>query len=305
MDPADGLLERCRFRSMGTDVELLVVEPADGLLAEAEARIRRLEARWSRFVATSDVATVNRAAGAPTVLPRDTVELIAAAVAWSHRTGGWFDPTVLPALEHAGYDRSFEDLGDEPAPPGAPPVVPGVGGISIDHRTGCVLLPAGVRLDLGGIGKGRAADLVAEGWAAHGVAGCANLGGDLRAVGRGPGGAWSVGVIDPAEPDRLAATIGIVDGAVATSSTVARRWTAGGRAQHHLIDPRTGRPAAGGPRSATVVAPTAEEAEVWAKVAIVAGPVEGAELLAATGLPALVVDDTGTRRFGTVEDYLW
>src|SRR5437870_1539317 len=123
-----------------------------------------------------------------------------------------------------------------------------------------VRLPAGVGLDPGGIGKGLAADLVvAEALAAGAAGACVNLGGDLRVAGRPPEGpsaagktAWTVAVEHPASPEPLA-LLGLHDGAVATSTTLRRRWTAGGQERHHLIDPWTGSPSTSGLTPAAVV----------------------------------------------------
>ena len=90
---------------MGTEVHVVVVaEPgdADELCRDAEARVQAYEARWSRFIATSELSRLNAAAGSPVLLPADTFALVALAVSAWHQTDGWFDPTVLDALEAAG-----------------------------------------------------------------------------------------------------------------------------------------------------------------------------------------------------------
>ena len=146
-------------------------------------------------------------------------------------TVGRFDPTVLGAVIRAGYDRSFDELGPSPAS-GSSPLTTGAAGIAIDGDR--VRLPAGVGFDPGGIGKGLAADLVVAGALAAGAAGaCVNLGGDLRVAGRPPDGpsadasGWTVAVDHPASPEPVA-LLGIHDGAVATSTTLRRRWRTAG-----------------------------------------------------------------------------
>ena len=113
-------------------------------------------------------------------------------------TRGRFDPTVLTALENAGYDRTFEAVDrDRMEPVGPARPAPGCALIELDRLVRAVRLPAGVRLDLGGIGKGYAADLVATELHRAGAAGvCVNLGGDLRVVGEPPdeAPAWVVAV---------------------------------------------------------------------------------------------------------------
>ena len=294
---------------MGTDLELVGMDLGPGELAEAADEIDRLEQHWSRFQPSSDLFRLNRSPGVPVELPAVTFDLIVAALDASERTGGWFDPTILRALEGAGYDRTFVDLADLVEDPRAvadavSAPAPGPGRVALDVARRTVTLERGVALDLGGVGKGRAADLIAEIWMADGSSGCVNLGGDLRAVGEGPDGAWSVAVDDPFDPARTVAVIGLVDGAVATSATTKRVWQRGGVRQHHLIDPRTGRPSIHLATQVTVVASCAFEADVWAKAALLAGP-DGPALLTAAGLPGLFVDRSGVRPVNAMEAYLW
>ncbi|MCU1358347.1 MAG: thiamine biosynthesis lipoprotein ApbE [Acidimicrobiales bacterium] len=296
---------------MGTDLELIGIDLGSAELAEAAGEIDRLEQHWSRFRPSSDLSRLNRSPGVPVALPAVTFDLIVAALDACGRTAGWFDPTILPALEAAGYDRTFADLidpADEPRPVAAarpaPAPAPGPGRVALDVARRTVTLEGRVALDLGGVGKGRAADLIAERWLAAGTSGCVNLGGDLRAVGEGPDGAWSVAVDDPFDPARTVAVIGLVAGAVATSATTKRAWQRGGVRQHHLIDPRTGQPSVHTGTQVTVIASCAFEADVWAKAALLAGP-DGPALLASAGLPGLFVDRSDVRPVNGMEDYLW
>jgi thiamine biosynthesis lipoprotein len=286
-----------RFRAMGTDVEVIVVDGPDGAAAGAEARVEGLEARWSRFRPDSELSRLNQAAGTPAVVSLPTFRLVQRAVeAWS-LTDHRFDPTVLPALEAAGYDRTFDDVPsdgpDSPAPPGP---APGCAGIRLDPVVRAVTLPAGTRLDLGGIGKGYAADLVADELRQEGAAGaCVNLGGDLHVSGLPPEGApaWVVAVEDPAGGDGLG-NLTLAAGGVATSTRLRRAWRRAGRVWHHLLDPATGRPAFEGLASVTVLAAETWWAEVLAKAAFLAGPDAGAALLARHGVTGLLVGDDGT-----------
>src|SRR6478609_1597548 len=184
-----------RFRAMGTDVEVLAVG-ADGaamatLSALAAEAIEVREARWSRFRPTSELCRLNVAAGAPVIVSPSTFSLIARAVDAWRDTGGRYDPTVLAALEAAGYDRDFDAVaraGDEAG--SDHPDVPGCGEVELDSLVSAVRLPVGVALDLGGIGKGAAADEVSDALLDAGVPGVTgvlvNMGGDLRARGAAP-----------------------------------------------------------------------------------------------------------------------
>jgi thiamine biosynthesis lipoprotein len=291
-----------RFRAMGTDVEVLALGADDaamaalgGLAADAlEAR----EARWSRFRPTSELCRLNDASGAPVVVSRDTFALIARAVDAWRDTEGRYDPTVLNALAAAGYDRDFDAVAQQgDAMPLPSTATPGCGAIELDDLVSAVRLPRGVALDLGGIGKGVAADQVATELldaAVPGVRGVlVNLGGDLRARGEAPAPhGWVVAVDDPLDTGRTG-VLALAEGAVATSTKLRRTWTRGDRTLHHLIDPRTGAPAESGLASVTVVAGEAWRAEVLAKAAFIAGLDDGRALIASAGATGLVVTDGG------------
>jgi thiamine biosynthesis lipoprotein len=282
---------------MGTDVTVLVLDgPADAG-AHAAAAIERLEQQWSRFRPTSELSALNAAAGVPVVVSAELFALVERAVrAWKD-TAGRYDPTVLPAVVAAGYDRDFDAVVTEGAGPVtdvAPAPAPGCAAIELDARLRAVTLPAGVALDLGGIGKGYAADLVAPELVAHGARGAlVNLGGDLRAVGAAPEPhGWVVAVDDPLATGTTG-MLALREGAIATSTRLRRAWERDGETLHHLIDPRTGRPAASGLASVTVVAGDAWRAEVLAKSAFVAGPAEGGAVITSAGATGLLVRDDG------------
>jgi thiamine biosynthesis lipoprotein len=281
---------------MGTGVEVIVVGGPDGAALDAQHRLDALEARWSRFLPDSELSRLNATAGTPVVVSQRTFDLIARAVDAWRRTDGRFDPTVLDAVEAAGYDRSFEAVARDDAAPAAPAApAPGCGGIELDRLVRVVRLPRGVRLDLGGIGKGYAADLVALELRDRGCAGvCVNLGGDLRALGEPPDDApaWLVAVEDPSGGDGLG-ELALLEGGVATSTRLQRAWRRGGRDLHHLVDPATGVPASSGLMSVTVLAAETWWAEVLAKAAFVAGPSDGARLVRDAGATGLLVRDDG------------
>lgn len=285
-----------RLHAMGTDVEVIVVGGADGDAIGAQARVDELERRWSRFLPDSELSRLNAAGGGPVMVSRLTFELVRRAVDAWRETEGRFDPTVLAALEAVGYDRSFEDVPREiAAEPGPASPAPGCATIELDPLVRAVRLPRGVRLDLGGIGKGFAADLVANELRDDGAAGvCVNLGGDLRVTGEAPDGApaWVVAVEDPSGSERFGNLV-LVEGGVATSTRLRRSWRRAGRELHHLVDPASGAPAARGLASVTVLAAEAWWAEVLAKAAFVAGPADGARLIRERDATGLLVHDDG------------
>ncbi len=269
------------FEAMGTAVHLVVDGPAE-LLDAAEHSIHRCEARWSRFRPTSELRQLNASAGHPTVVSNETFSLVQSAIEAWRRTDGLFDPTVLPALEALGYDRSFETMtpdgsGDHHLPTGPPSVVPGPAEIGMHPAASMIELPADLRLDLGGLAKGATADLVVDELRHAGaLACCVNIGGDLRVWGSGPHqGVWEVAFKTDIDGHRLR----LAAGAVCTSSTSQRRWIRNGVTLHHLIDPSSGRPMESDVTTSTVIARTALAAEVLAKLPLGWGAAKGAEFL--------------------------
>jgi FAD:protein FMN transferase len=248
---------------------------------------REVEATLSRFDPASPLSVLNARPGRWVVVPDLLLHAVGAALEAAAATGGAFDPTVLNAVEAAGYGQSF-DLGPspvgEPAPAGRWPEV------RLDREMRAIWLPQGVRLDLGGIGKGLAVD--------GGLArlkgprrALVNAGGDL-ACRTAPGDLpYLIDIEDPFDPNRVIATFGLHRGAAATSSVMGRRW---GQGLHHIIDPQTGRPARSNLVQATVFGPRAAMAEVLAKAAIVLGAERGLALVRRHGHHALIVCDDRT-----------
>jgi thiamine biosynthesis lipoprotein len=267
------LIERHAFRAMGTEMELLV-EPGNGgaprAIAAAVAEFERLEQIMSRFRPDSELSRLNRDRALDA--SPDLVRVIELALDARERTGGRFDPSVHDALVAAGYDRTFDDV-----EPDGPPTLDGGpcrGGAGVHN--GRIELEPGVKLDLGGIGKGYAAERAAELLALAGPC-LVNAGGDIAVRG---GAVWPVGV----ETADGQLTLALDRGGLATSGRDRRRWTRGGQERHHLIDPRTGRSAQCDLVRVTVVAGDAVEAEVLAKFLFLAGAEEATRTEAAAVL---------------------
>ncbi len=297
------------FRAMGCHM-LAAIDRDD---VEAEARLAAVpgwfevwEQQLSRFRADSDLSRLNAAAGQLVVVPPALWDVIAIALDAARQSDGLVRPTVLAALEAAGYDRSFADL----APDGVATPAPGRPAdwrtIVLDQRSHAVRLPVGVRLDLGGVAKGWAADQAAQRLGAAGPA-LIDAGGDIAVSGPMADGApWPIAIANPFAPQESLGLLLLTQGAVATSGRDYRRWMRGGAAQHHIIDPRTGQPAQTNVLSATVVAPDGPSAEMASKVALILGSRAGLAWLDARPILAglLVLDDGRILRSRRMDSYL-
>jgi FAD:protein FMN transferase len=268
-------MEHRVFRAMGTDIELLVdADEAGRQLDAAAAEFERLEELLSRFRESSELSHLN-CHGSLQAGP-DLRRVVELALAARDRTCGRFDPTVHDALVAAGYDRTFDEIGDAAVPAGAPR--PAGGGVTITDAA--IVLDEGVHLDLGGIGKGYAAERAAEILAVAGPC-LVNAGGDIAVR----GGRWPIGV----QTADGSLTLELSGGGLATSGRDRRVWSRNGRELHHLIDPRTGAPANSDLVRVTVVADDAVDAEVAAKDLFFAGAEEASQ----SELAAVLVTEGG------------
>lgn len=296
-----GRVDVRQFRAMGSDAHLVLHGAPSGLAEWAVAEVERLERLWSRFAADSDLSLLNADAGhGPHRVHPLTFAAVQAALDMHRTTDGLFDPTVLDALVGLGYDRTFREIDRERTDlPDVPRPTPGIVDIVIDVDEHTVSLPPGVHIDLGGIGKGMAADMVAEGAIDRGAVGSAiGLGGDVRIAGRGPDdeGAWDIHVEHPLDESRELTVHRLTDSgpcAIVTSTTMMRTWRRAGASLHHLIDPRTGTSAVTDLAAVVVAGPEAGWSEVMAKAALIAGSRRGAVLLEAAGARAWLVHGNG------------
>jgi thiamine biosynthesis lipoprotein len=217
---------------------------------------------------------------------------------------------MLDPLEALGYDRDHHRLADPdpidslPSPSRqsgtgrAAPVDAGQPRLTIDPELSSVTVPAGVRFDPGGIGKGLAADIVAQDLVDQGAWWVmVGLGGDLRFAGESIAAhGWTAVVEDPRDPAAELGHLRVDGGAVATSSQLRRRWSHDGRTHHHLLDPATHAPATSPVVAATVQASHGWLADVLAKCVVIAGPDRAEPWLDAAGAGAIVSSDDGSNR---------
>jgi thiamine biosynthesis lipoprotein len=226
---------------------------------------------FSRFRAGSELNRVNAARGEVVPVSRPFARALRAALSAARATGGIVDPTLGAALEAAGYDRDFAELGVDPRPPGR--AAPGRWR-SVELGEGVVRRPAGTRLDLNGVVKGLTVDDAAL---LLDRPGYVSAGGDLAVRGTPA----VVGL-----PDGPPVTL--ERGGIATSGSGVRRWRRGGRERHHLIDAATGRPSTSRWAYVTAAGATCVQADVAAKAGLLLGE-DGPEWLDERGVAARFV----------------
>jgi len=274
------------FQALGATIVVGVVDADDltAVMPHVYARLQAVDRTLSRFRADSELAGIDSDPNRPWLVSPLFGEVLELALLAAASTDGWFDPTVRDALEAAGYDRSIELLErdgpgqDRPfRPAGQWPL------INFDRPSGILLLPRGVRLDFGGIGKGFAVDYALRDLpTANGV--LVSAGGDLGVSGPTPPGGWRCDVATGAD-DEPETTVLLQGGALATSGLGRRQWRRAGQPMHHLIDPHTGQPGQSPWHLVTVAAHTCVAAEVAAKVAWLKGDA-GPQWLTQQGLTA-------------------
>lgn len=292
--PAGGW--RVRFHAIGGPCELLI-EPcertrATTIVTLVTTEVARIEQRYSRYRPDSIVHAINHSGGQPIELDDESARLIDYAEHCYQLSEGQFDIT-------AGILRrvwSFSAGAALPTPAAITQLLPLIGWQQVVWQRPLLSLPAGMEIDLGGIGKEYAADR-----ALNCVIHSAqlqgrpppillNLGGDLRASAPPRSGYWQVGVDDPAATGQAqVGRIGLKVGALATSGDARRSIVIDGQRYSHILNPRTGWPVAGAPRSVTVAAPNCLEAGMLATLAMLRGE-DAAPFLQAQGVQHWLVD---------------
>ncbi len=280
-------LVRASVPAMGTVAEVLLPAPSargEKLARAALDEIRDVEARMTRFDPASEIGRVNGEPGRAFAVSPMTAHVVRTALEIARVSGGSFDP----ALGRLGAIWGFYERRPPARLPDARELAPAAG----RSLFGQVELGGGERrprlrvsgpdaqLDLGGIAKGYAVDRAVALLRRHGVNhALVNVGGDLYALGRHPEGRpWQVGVRHPRDKGRFLEVLSIEDGAVATSGDYENFFMAGGRRYHHLLDPRTGRPAPFH-QSVTVTAPSVMTADALATATSTSSPPQARGLL--------------------------
>ncbi len=276
------------FRAMTTDIVLAAEGRPDSIklgFEKVSLWIKACEQRFSRFIDTSELADLNRSDGRWFQASPDMFDLLTEAYELVDQTSGIFDPSVLPELERAGYNRTIDEIREKhlvyegnPSNNSHPIKLSHTSRISfsstrLEPKDMSIRLQPGMRIDLGGIAKGWIAERAAYMLAAYADGVAVNIGGDMALVGHPQSQSrWQIGLEDPRDPAVDLAVLAVgPDLAVATSSVVKRRWFQSDQIRHHLIDPRSGGPAETDWLSVTAIARHGAQAEAFAKSLLIAG----------------------------------
>lgn len=275
-----------KFQAMGSPCEVLVDTHDDvlaGRLFEiAVNEARRVERKWSRYVSGNIIDQINVGNGQPVRVDEETARLINFADRCTRLSEGLFDIT-------SGIMRKawrFNGEAYEPNRSEIEALVRLVGWDKVSWDGSFLQLQAGMEIDLGGLGKEYAVDktvLLLRNAGPVGV--LVNFGGDIAVTGpRSDGQPWTVGIEDATRDGKAVEVLKIQEGAIATSGDSRRFVMVGGKRLGHILNPRTGWPVDGAPRSVTVAAPTCTEAGFLSTLAMLNGG-QAADVLKQAGVP--------------------
>ena len=278
------------FNSMSTMVQITISKElfANDLMPVYKL-FTAVEDTCSRFKADSELTRLNQQIEKEVKVSDPLFHILKDALRFYEETNGVFNPGILSAIENSGYSKSIEMIkGQELAAISkAATVLTKMKPYQLDEESQTVILHT--RIDLGGIAKGWVIDQAADVLPSFGF-GFINVGGDIRIFGSLPR-PLNIGIEDPHDPSKMLSSIQVSEGAVATSTSMKRRWKVEGESKHHLIDATTGEPSASTIISSTVTAPTAVEADVLAKVVLLLGEERGKALLSVKKNKAVVIND--------------
>ena len=267
---------------MGTRcyVELWADDPVKGndAIDAVMAELRRIDDLMSHYKPESQLSQINQYANErPVQVDKELFDLIKLSTHYSQITEGAFDITYASVGYLYDYPRHIRPTEDQ-----IRDKLPSVNWRNMlldeEHHTVRFEHP-GMRIDLGGIGKGYAVDRGIDILKARGIdRALVTAGGDSRIIGDRMGRPWLVAVRHPDDPNKVVTRIPLSDSAVSTSGDYERYFDEGGVRYHHIIDPRTGH-SASKVRSATILAPTATQTDGMSKTAFVLGPEKALEII--------------------------
>lgn len=283
---------------MGTLVSITVAgAPADALREKLDAawrEMQRLSDMMNHYDPASVVSEINREAGKrPVQVPRELMEVLRMARRVSERSGGAFDITV-GTLKGWRFDPEHPAMPPAQDLAAALPLV-NYRNVKLDEKNRTVLLKhSGMRIDLGGIAKLYILNAGMQELLRAGIThAMINGGGDVVVAGMRDGRPWRIGIRHPRREGELLATVELTRGWVVTSGDYERYFIRGGRRYHHILDPRTGYPAAG-PQQVTLVGEELSQLNGFSSAIMVLGTQKGRELLRRLpGVDALIVEPDG------------
>ena len=289
------ILKKCAertFFALGTWNDIKAYGVSDGkLLDPVVNRIREIDDRMSAFKPASDLSKISLSAGrGPVMLHEETLRLLRLAQRVSESSGGAFDVTIRPLTALWNIKRKSGVIPPDDTIRETLKLV-GYRDLAIDeaNQTACLKKP-GQAVDLGGIAKGYAADEACHILKQGGVkSALINLGGNIAAVGTRPDGRpWEIGIQNPADVrGKYLGTLAVENLSVVTSGVNEQFFIKNGRRYHHILDPRTGRPAHSGLLSATVICGSSAYADTLSTAAFVLGVEQGTALLKKFGAEAV------------------
>lgn len=292
---------------MGTNLEVtfsgLDEAGAERAFGAVVREFERLDRELSEWRPRSPVSEVNAAAGVRAVkVPDELFKIVSAALTVSRVTDGAFDITwaALRGL------WNFNPGGAHPVP-GDLEISRRLGLVNwrdvvLDRKAGTVFLARkGMAMGLGGIAKGYAVDSASRILYEMGLRNfIVKAGGDMRVQGEaGPGRPWRIGVRDPRRKEAIMAALPLRDISISTSGDYEHYFVKDGVLYHHIIDPRTGRPARGS-RSVTIIGPDTMTTDALSTAVFVLGPKKGMGLVERLGgIEAIIVDSHGGRHLSS------
>ncbi len=255
--------------------------------------MHRIDREMSPFKPESELSRINReAADHPVPVSREMFDILSRSMEFSKLSGGAFDITFSSVGYLYDYRRHVKPTDEE-----IEKALPGINyrHILLDAEKQTVKFArAGVRIDLGGIGKGYAVDNCIALLKKRGIAqALVTAGGDSRVLGDKQGRPWMVGIRDPRRKDNVVAVIPLVNSAISTSGDYERYFEADGVRYHHIINPKTGRSATA-VHSVSVIGPDATTTDGLTKPVFILGPEKGMQLIdSIPGVDAVIIDAEG------------
>ena len=274
-DSASRAAEEAREEFFAMDTKMTVKvygEGAPEAAREAKERLQGLDALWSATHEGSDVARLNSGAGESVALAPETMRLLRMSEEVREETKGALDVTLAPLLQLWGFTGGVHRVPTAQEIEAARALT-GAGKLKLDEAAGTARLEKGSSVELGAVAKGYAGELVAAELKSRGVrSALLDLGGNIETIGAREGGTpWRVGLRNPFG-GALLGTVEVADAAVVTSAIDQRFFTdEAGNRYWHILDPATGKPAASGLASATVVASSGGRADALSTALFVMG----------------------------------